>query len=192
MAYPLDPEDLTAEDRTRFADAIAFAERAHRGQLRKGTAKPYAIHPLEVGALLAHCYPDRPILAIAGFLHDTIEDTRVRREELADLFGAEAAGLVVAVTKRWYKVPWSLDAGYTDAVRLKAADCVSNIRATVVDLRDHGPVVWRRFSGGERAKRDYYRRLAHVIGDAIPAEPLARRLIELNDLLEAERPRRLR
>ena len=129
-------EALTDSDRALFARAIAFAEAAHDGQLRKGTAQPYAVHPLEVGALLAHHYPDRPALATAGFLHDTIEDTHVRRAELAEHFGAETARLVMAVTKRWYKAPWSLDTGDADVVRLKAADCVSNIRATVVDLRE--------------------------------------------------------
>jgi (p)ppGpp synthase/HD superfamily hydrolase len=190
MLSSLDPEPLTDEDRNRFAAAIAFAERAHRGQLRKGTTQPYAVHPLEVGALLAHLYPARPALVSAGFLHDTIEDTRVRREELAELFGAETARLVVAVTKRWYRAPWSLDTGDADVVRLKAADCVSNIRATVVGLREQGPSIWRRFSGGEKVKRDYYRRLTWAIGEAIPGEPLARRLVELNGLLEAERPPR--
>jgi (p)ppGpp synthase/HD superfamily hydrolase len=184
----LEPQALTAADRARYAQAVAFAEAAHDGQLRKGSDQPYAVHPLEVGALLAHHYPERPDLIAAGFLHDTIEDTHARREDLAERFGPETARLVVAVTKRWYKAPWSLDVGDLDIVRLKAADCVSNIRATVVDLRAHGPQVWRRFRGGERAKRDYYRRLAVSIGEAIPAEPLALRLIELHRLLEAERP----
>ena len=184
----LEPEALTDSDRALFAEAIAFAEAAHDGQLRKGTAQPYAVHPLEVGALLAHHYPDRPALATAGFLHDTIEDTHVRRAELTEHFGAETARLVVAVTRRWYKSPWSLDTGDADVVRLKAADCVGNIRATIVDLRGHGPAVWDRFSGGEKVKRDYYRKLTRSIGRAIPGEPLARRLITLNDLLEAERP----
>jgi hypothetical protein len=188
MPYPLDPEILTAADRERFARAIEFAERAHRGQLRKGTNQPYAVHPLEVGALLAHGYPDRPDLVTAGFLHDTVEDTEVSREDLARLFGDEVARLVDAVTKRWYRAPWSLDTGDRDVVRLKAADCASNIRATVVDLRAHGPVVWHRFRGGERAKRDYYRKLTRSIGQVIADEPLALRLTELNDLLEAERP----
>jgi (p)ppGpp synthase/HD superfamily hydrolase len=184
----LEPQPLAAADRARYAQAIAFAEAAHDGQLRKGTDQPYAVHPLEVGALLAHHYPERPDLIAAGFLHDTIEDTHVRREDLARRFGPETARLVVAVTKRWYKAPWSLDVGDLDVVRLKAADCVSNIRATVVDLRAHGPQVWHRFRGGERTKRDYYRRLAGSIGEAIPAEPLALRLTELHRLLEAERP----
>jgi (p)ppGpp synthase/HD superfamily hydrolase len=184
----LEPQALTAGDRARYARAIAFAEAAHDGQLRKGTDQPYAVHPLEVGALLAYHYPQRPALIVAGFLHDTIEDTHVRSGDLTQRFGPETARLVVAVTKRWYRAPWSLDVGDLDVVRLKAADGVSNIRATVVDLRVHGPQVWRRFRGGERAKRDYYRRLTHSIGEAIPAEPLALRLIELQRLLEAERP----
>ena len=29
--------------------AIAFATKAHDGQLRKGTMRPYILHPLEVG-----------------------------------------------------------------------------------------------------------------------------------------------
>ena len=29
--------------------AIEFATRAHRGQFRKGTRRPYIVHPIEVG-----------------------------------------------------------------------------------------------------------------------------------------------
>jgi (p)ppGpp synthase/HD superfamily hydrolase len=184
----LAPTTLTAGERARYAEAIAFAEAAHHGQLRKGTEQPYAVHPLEVGALLARHYRDRAALVTAGFLHDTIEDTHVRREELAERFGEDTTRLVMAVTKRWYKAPWALDTTDADVVRLKAADCVSNIRATVVDLRAHGPAVWLRFNGGEKVKRDYYRRLTRAIAGAIPGEPLALRLIELNGLLEADRP----
>ncbi len=184
----LEPTALSIGERARYAEAIAFAEAAHHGQLRKGTEQPYAVHPLEVGALLARHYPDRPALVTAGFLHDTIEDTDVRREDLAERFGEDVARMVMGVTRRWYKAPWALDTRDADVVRLKAADCVSNIRATVVDLRAHGPAVWRRFKGGEKVKRDYYRKLTGVIGGAIPGEPLALRLVELNSLLEAERP----
>jgi hypothetical protein len=185
---PLAPESLTPEDRRRYAAAIAFAEERHLGQLRKGTAEPYAIHPLEAGALLSRCYPERRALVAAGFLHDTLEDTPTTRQELVDRFGAETARLVDAVTRRWWHASWRLDVGDPDVVRLKAADCVSNIRATVVDLRRDGPSTWRRFAGGERAKRDHYRRLARAIWGAIPGEPLAVRLAELAQLLEDERP----
>jgi (p)ppGpp synthase/HD superfamily hydrolase len=188
MIESLAPESLSAEDRLRYGPAIAFAEERHSGQLRKGTREPYVVHPIEVGALLARYYPDRPALVTAGFLHDTLEDTCTARVELRDFFGAETAALVAGVTKKPWHNPLKLDTRDPDVVRLKAADCVSNIRATIVDLRRDGPSTWRRFKGGERTKRDYYRRLTRTICGAIPGEPLALRLAELNAALEAERP----
>jgi hypothetical protein len=184
----LEPESLSAAERARYADAIAFAEEAHRGQKRKGSDLPYVVHPLEAAALLAHRYPEREALVVAGILHDTLEDTRTSRRQLADRFGRETARLVDSVTRRWWQAPWRLDVGDRDVVRLKAADCVSNVRSTIVDLRAEGPTVWRRFKGGERAKRDYYRRLVPAIAAAIPGEPLAALLVELAGMLEAERP----
>ncbi len=184
----LEQEVLSEEEKTRFARAIRFAVEAHEGQLRKGTNQPYVVHPLEAGALLAHYYPERSALVEAGFLHDTVEDTRTSRRQLAELFGEETARLVDAVTKRWYRTPWKIDTRDRDMARLKAADCVSNLRATIVDLRTHGAAVWRRFNTSESFKRDYYRRLTRSISEALPGEPLAARLSELNALLEAERP----
>lgn len=185
----LEPEVLSAADAAAFAEAIAFARLRHAGQLRKGTTIPYVVHPLEVAALLARYYPERPALVTAGFLHDTLEDTRTTRAELSACFGPEVARLVVAVTKRLWQAPWALDVRDPDVVRLKAADCTSNLRATIADLRRDGPATWRRFRGGERAKRTYYERLARRIEAAIPEEPLAVRLATLARLLDEIRPR---
>jgi (p)ppGpp synthase/HD superfamily hydrolase len=188
MPETLMAEALSPADRAAYADAIDFATERHRGQCRKGSDLPYVGHPLEAGALLAHHYPDRPALVTAGFLHDTLEDTSATRDELRERFGEDVARLVGAVTQRWWKVPWSLDVRDPDVVRLKTADCISNIRATIVDLRRDGPVTWRRFNGGEKAKRDYYRRLTRSIVDALRDEPLVQRLLELARMLDAERP----
>jgi (p)ppGpp synthase/HD superfamily hydrolase len=182
----LERETLSAAEQARYAEAIAFAEEAHRGQKRKGSDLPYMVHPLEAAALLAHHYPGREALVVAGILHDTLEDTRASRRQLADRFGQETARLVDSVTRRWWRAPWRLDVSDRDVVRLKAADCASNIRSTIVDLRAEGPSVWRRFRGGEPVKRDYYGRLVPAIAAAIPGEPLAARLVELAEMLEAE------
>ena len=181
----LTPAALSPEQEAAYSTAIAFASERHAGQLRKGSRTPFVVHPREAAALLAACYPDRSFLVTSGFLHDVLEDTRTRREELEERFGPEVARLVVAVTKRWWQVPWRLDVDDPDVVRLKAADCASNIRQTIVDLRQEGPGVWRRFKGGERTKRDYYRRLTARIGGCLPDEPLVRRLLELEVLLES-------
>ena len=33
--------------------AIEFATRAHAGQFRKGTSRPYIVHPIEVGDIVS-------------------------------------------------------------------------------------------------------------------------------------------
>ena len=53
--------------------AIAFATKAHDGQLRKGTMRPYILHPLEVGVIVARMTEDEEVIS-AAILHDTIED----------------------------------------------------------------------------------------------------------------------
>jgi (p)ppGpp synthase/HD superfamily hydrolase len=69
----------TNPDRVPLFDAIEFAVKAHRGQLRKGTTIPYVSHPMEVARILlqAGC---SDTIAIAGLLHDTVEDAGVTVE----------------------------------------------------------------------------------------------------------------
>ena len=53
--------------------AIEFATRAHAGQFRKGTRRPYIVHPIEVGDIVSTMTQDEEIIS-AAVLHDTIED----------------------------------------------------------------------------------------------------------------------
>ena len=53
--------------------AIEFATRAHAGQFRKGTSRPYIVHPIEVGDIVSTMTKDEEIIS-AAVLHDTIED----------------------------------------------------------------------------------------------------------------------
>ena len=53
--------------------AIEFATRAHRGQFRKGTRRPYIVHPIEVGDIVCSMTTDEEVIS-AAYLHDTIED----------------------------------------------------------------------------------------------------------------------
>ena len=80
--------------------AAHFAAEKHSGQRRKGaTAEPYINHLLEVAELVSGALsePDTN-LVIAALLHDTIEDTGVTKEELAQAFGTDVAELVVELT----------------------------------------------------------------------------------------------
>ena len=74
--------------------AIEFATRAHAGQFRKGTSRPYIVHPIEVGDIVSTMTKDKEIIS-AAVLHDTIEDCAgVSRELLAEEFSERVAGIV--------------------------------------------------------------------------------------------------
>jgi guanosine-3',5'-bis(diphosphate) 3'-pyrophosphohydrolase len=80
--------------------ALDFAARKHRDQRRKDPeASPYINHPIALANVLWNegAVHD-PVVIAAALLHDTIEDTDTTREELADAFGAEVAGIVAEVT----------------------------------------------------------------------------------------------
>ena len=53
--------------------AMKFATRAHEGQFRKGTQRPYIVHPVEVSEIVAEMTDDEDVIC-AAVLHDTIED----------------------------------------------------------------------------------------------------------------------
>ena len=77
----------------RLMDAVAFAARAHRHQLRKDQRTPYVSHPFRVCLTLQLVFgiDDADVLT-AAVLHDTIEDTTTDVDDLAEQFGLEIAG----------------------------------------------------------------------------------------------------
>jgi len=80
-----------------FRKAYDFIVKAHKGQVRI-SGEPYIIHPLEVARILASLKLDI-ITIVAGLLHDAIEDTTTRVEEIKVIFGKEIAFLVEGLTK---------------------------------------------------------------------------------------------
>ncbi|RKE21498.1 bifunctional (p)ppGpp synthetase/guanosine-3',5'-bis(diphosphate) 3'-pyrophosphohydrolase [Streptomyces sp. TLI_171] len=77
--------------------AYRVAEESHRGQTRK-SGEPYITHPLAVTMILAQLGADTTTL-VASLLHDTVEDTEVTLDQVAEVFGPEIAYLVDGVTK---------------------------------------------------------------------------------------------
>jgi GTP pyrophosphokinase len=91
------PETASPGDRELVSRAFRTAERAHSGQKRLSGEK-YVQHCLAVADILADLNAPPPVLA-AGLLHDTVEDTSVKLEDLRRDFGPEVAALVDGVTK---------------------------------------------------------------------------------------------
>ena len=85
------------EDIVAIEKAFEFAKRLHQGQYRV-SEEPYIIHPVEVVKILVDLKADTHTL-MAGFLHDILEDTDTKPEEIKELFGEDVLNLVQGVTK---------------------------------------------------------------------------------------------
>ncbi len=81
----------------RIKKAYIFSGEAHCSQ-RRVEGSPYIYHPLSVADTLADMKLDTATIA-AGLLHDTVEDTGTSTDDIKDIFGAEIAFLVDALTK---------------------------------------------------------------------------------------------
>jgi GTP pyrophosphokinase len=77
--------------------AYVYSAKAHAGQVRL-SGEPYLMHPLGVAGILAKMRLD--VFSIAsGLLHDTLEDTDTKLDDLTRLFGTEVSQIVDGVTK---------------------------------------------------------------------------------------------
>jgi len=77
-------------------DAYLFGKEHHKNQKRK-SGEPYFIHCVSVAQILAGWGMDKNII-IAGLLHDTIEDTKVTKNDIKDRYGDDILFLVESVT----------------------------------------------------------------------------------------------
>jgi RelA/SpoT family (p)ppGpp synthetase len=88
---------LPPEQVSEVYRAYLFSAEAHHGQQRR-TGEPYIYHPIAVARILAEMRMDHKCL-MAAILHDVLEDTDIRKEELARQFDDEIAELVDGVSK---------------------------------------------------------------------------------------------
>lgn len=81
-------------------EAVAFAGRAHHGQMRKDGKTPYASHVFRVCLVVRQVFGvDDPAVLTTALLHDTIEDTTTDFDDVARCHGAEIAGWVGCLSK---------------------------------------------------------------------------------------------
>lgn len=77
--------------------AKKFAEKAHKGQLRKYTNEPYINHPISVARLVQTVCNDEYVL-MAALLHDVVEDTETTIDDIWREFGGKVADIVSDLT----------------------------------------------------------------------------------------------
>jgi guanosine-3',5'-bis(diphosphate) 3'-pyrophosphohydrolase len=85
---------------TLILKAAQFAAKKHRDQRRKDKhASPYIIHPISVALEISQIGGvDDPEILAAALLHDTLEDTDTKPEELEAKFGKKVCEYVLDVT----------------------------------------------------------------------------------------------
>lgn len=93
----LKSQNRDEEDIKQIEKAFLFAQKLHDGQYRV-SEEPYIIHPVEVAKILVNLKADSHTI-IAAFLHDILEDTDTKPEEIESLFGKDVLTLVQGVTK---------------------------------------------------------------------------------------------
>lgn len=151
--------------------AIAFAAHAHSGQFRKGSNIPYITHPLHVAETLIRMGCSEPVI-IAGLLHDTLEDTPVKRESIQQLFGEDVALLVESASEPPKKeFSWEerkehtlkhLETATWEMLVLSLADKLDNVRSIRDDQAIVGEQVWHRFKRPKETQAWYYKSLAAI------------------------------
>jgi hypothetical protein len=191
-----------------YLDALAWAAQLHEGQGRKAgpgepVTIPYVAHLLEVSSLVWLGGGDEA-QAIAGLLHDAIEDAGVDAAVIAARCGDRVADLVTACTDSspsgvrdatsWlerkidYLVALYLD-DHADALLVTAADKVSNARAIVDDLiaTDGDEIAtesfWARFNAAPEAIAWYYDEVLTAVATCQPDNGLLPRLEPLVALI---------
>lgn len=151
--------------------AYWFAIRAHRGQKRKDGSTPYIQHPIEVAEIVS-TMSVVPSVIVAALLHDVVEDTYVKLNDIARMFGIYVADLVSdeSENKRREKPAsdtWRLrkeeaiekiaGAG-KEAKIISLADKLSNLRSIWRDYQIIGDEVFDRFNIREKKEHGWYYR----------------------------------
>lgn len=80
-----------------ISKAFWCANKMHEGQKRQ-SGEDYIVHPLSVAFILSQMKADSDTIC-AALLHDTIEDTSMNKEKIANEFNQTIANLVDGVTK---------------------------------------------------------------------------------------------
>jgi guanosine-3',5'-bis(diphosphate) 3'-pyrophosphohydrolase len=91
--------DAAVERSDLVREALATAQRAHAGQLRRGSdGRPFIEHPIAVAELLVSERQGDEVLA-AALLHDVVEKSDTDLASVRERFGDVVAALVGAMTE---------------------------------------------------------------------------------------------
>jgi GTP diphosphokinase / guanosine-3',5'-bis(diphosphate) 3'-diphosphatase len=157
------------DDLTDLEKAFRFAVEKHGDQARD-SGEPFVTHLLAVTDLLADMQMDN-IGLVTGLLHDIVEDTGVKLEEIKDRFGDDVARCVDGVTKLRRIEKTSREERQAENLRKMLLAMTSDIRVIIVKLADrlHNMRTLGSLSAERRTRiaqetLDIYAPIAHRLG----------------------------
>ena len=144
--------------------AIEFATKAHEGQFRKGTKRPYIVHPIEVGDIVS----------------TMTKDEEVTKELLEASFSERVASLVAQESEDKSR-SWIERKGSTikrircapyEVQMIGLADKLSNMRDIDRDYPVVGEELWNRFRMKDKKMIGwYYKGIQDALREAFSEVP---------------------
>lgn len=129
----------------RLKEAIYFASVKHKDQKRKVLEYPYISHPLSVLFIVSH-YTNEEDILISSILHDTVEDTDTKLEDIETKFGKRVRDIVDILTednsildkkiKKQKQLERFKNANH-DVLLIKLADLINNFCDIIIVLENY-------------------------------------------------------
>ncbi|MBI4156019.1 MAG: bifunctional (p)ppGpp synthetase/guanosine-3',5'-bis(diphosphate) 3'-pyrophosphohydrolase [Candidatus Zambryskibacteria bacterium] len=123
----------TEKDTKLIEKAYNFVTVSHDGHLRK-SGEPYLNHLLATARTLAELGMG-PVTISAGLLHDAIEDTDIKSEDIEKEFGKEILFLVEGVTKLGH-IKYQGSSRHNESLRKLFVAMSQDIRVLIIKLCD--------------------------------------------------------
>jgi guanosine-3',5'-bis(diphosphate) 3'-pyrophosphohydrolase len=121
-------------DLDKIDKAFLYAYEKHKGQ-KRASGENYIIHPINVARIVNNFYLDEDSL-ITALLHDILEDTDTKSEEIEEEFGKNVLFLVESLTKIGKIEYKSKEETQADNFRKMVVAMAKDIRVILIKLAD--------------------------------------------------------
>lgn len=119
-------------DQLNTARSIMIKAHEESATPKRWDGRPYYVHPIKVVSILEKFGVTDEKILIAGYLHDTLEDTDLNEYAIKDIFGSEVLSMVKELT---FKDSKDNDEIYYEQVKklsnnvriIKVADILANL-----------------------------------------------------------------
>jgi len=125
--------ELNKEDQQNLRAAYELAVEAHSAQRRK-SGEPYILHPIEVARICIEEIGLGPTAAVCALLHDVVEDTDVKLDDIIEHFGERIGLIVDGLTK--LDSAYSAESPQAENFRKVLSTLTVDVRVVLIKMAD--------------------------------------------------------